>query len=87
MISYKINAKNVKKNTTVDFELKRDGPEEDFYFEGENNEKINPQEIPDTSRREICNNLMLANSPIFVLKPGKSCDFKTMTYAGTITCE
>lgn len=84
---YKINAKNIIKGNTISFNLKRDGEDGDIYFEDKDKKVYNPQEIPDTSRREICNNLMLANSPLFPLKPGKSAEFKTITYTGTINCE
>lgn len=84
---YNIDAKNTRKGNSISFSLKKDEGDYDFYYENEDtHEKINPEVISNNSIREICNNIMLANSPMRTLKPGETADFKTLTYEGKITC-
>lgn len=80
---YKISAKNTINGNSVSFSLKKD--DFNYYYE-DNNEKINPEVIADNTIREICNQIMLADSPMHSLKPGETADFKTMSYEGKITC-
>ncbi len=78
---YKIIANNTHKNEITEFYLDLVDGEMRYYDEALG-EYSHPQEVADNLIREVCDNIILANSPIRYLKPGDEADFnqQSMTF-------
>lgn len=77
----KVTAVNTK-NPSEKFEYELEGESVDSfrYFDEAEGKLFHPKEVLDNKMREINNNLMLNDSPIFTIKVGEKATVKAMTF-------
>lgn len=77
---YKIKASNTKNNNVIEYELEGNAAEGFTYFDKEMGKAYHIQEVRDNIIREINNNIILHNSPIYALDSGDKCELEAMTF-------
>jgi hypothetical protein len=80
-MKFKISAVNTKNGEKLEYELEGDSVQTFRYYDENTGEFVHPKEVPNNVMREINNNLMLNDSPIFTItEVGKKATMKAMTF-------
>ena len=80
-MKFKISALNTKNGEKLEYELEGDSVQTFKYYDEDIGEFVHPKEVANNVMREINNNLMLNDSPIFTINEvGKKATMKAMTF-------
>lgn len=80
-MKFKVSAVNTKNGEKLEYELEGDSVQTFKYYDEATGEFVHPKEVANNVMREINNNLMLNDSPIFTINEvGKKATMKAMTF-------
>ncbi|WP_220607914.1 hypothetical protein [Methanobrevibacter oralis] len=84
---YKIKATNKHNGEIIEFDLEGNAVEGFCYFDEELKEATHLQEVRDNKIREVNNNIILHNSPIYTISSGETAVIDSMSFEILIKAE